>query len=77
MPSDTPPITEYERGYLDGVAAASAKVATFFQSQKEQDARILREMGDGQAMMHKVMLNVLTPLQDEVRHLKPENANAR
>ena len=64
-------MTEYERGYLDGVAAASDKIASFFHAQKDKDAQIASQMHAAHAMMHGVMLKVLAPLQDEVRHQRP------
>jgi len=67
--------TDYERGYRDGVTAASSKIAAFFDSQRAKDAGAISAMAGAHAMMHGLMLQVLAPLQDEVRMLKPEIAN--
>lgn len=69
--------TEYQRGYQDGVAAASDRVAAFFQAQKDKHARTVAEMNQANTMIEGMMLKLLAPLQDEVRFLKPENANGR
>ena len=62
---------EYDRGYLDGIDAASQLIAVFFQSQKDRDAKAVADLTAAQAMMHGLMLNLLAPLQDKVRALRP------
>lgn len=64
-------MTDYERGYLDGVAAASDAVASFFKAQRDRDAKIIGDMVGTQKMMQAAMLILLAPLQDQVRQLRP------
>jgi hypothetical protein len=51
--------------------AASSKIAAFFDSQRAKDAGAISAM----AGAHVMMLQVLAPLQDKIRMLKPELAN--
>ena len=73
--SGKPETTEYQRGYQDGVAAASDKIAAFFNDQKKKHIAAVATMHQANAMIEGFMLNLLAPLQDEVRHLKLEIAN--
>lgn len=62
---------DYARGYRDGVAAASDQIAKFFQALKDEHTTSISQMEAAHMMMEAIVLARLSPLQEEVRRLKP------
>ena len=63
--------TEYERGFRDGVIAASGKIAEHYDAIRKRQAKMQSDMEQANLLMQRMILSELAPLQETVRRLEP------
>lgn len=68
-------VTDYERGFRDGVIAAGIQIAEHYKALKERGAQAVSDLIAANQMMHSLVLAELAPLQDRVNQLQVGKAD--
>ena len=66
----TTALTEYDRGYRDGVAAASMQIAGHYLTLQKKGRQAEADIKAGNKMIESLVLAELAPLQDRVNKLR-------
>lgn len=68
----TTTLTEYDRGYRDGVAAASVQVADHYRALQKKHRQAEADLATANRMLDSLVLAELAPLQDRVNRLRAQ-----
>jgi hypothetical protein len=66
----TVPLTDYARGYRDGVSAASVQIAEHYRALEEKGRKTKADIEMANKMLQGLVLAELAPLQDRVNRLR-------
>lgn len=72
----TTPLTDYARGYRDGVTAASLQIADHYRAMQQKHRQTAADIVMANGLLDSLVLAELAPLQDRVNRLRTPEAES-